>query len=164
MKGEGKRGAIQKAWSIAHREESRYIGIISFIVFAFTFLTFIGSFADTTTYEYDDNARKVTIKRGTQGAQSYLLVVTQSGTGTGMVTSSPAGINCGGDCSENYTSVVMLTLTDPGLRLNLFYRRESTKYPATSPQESHAPFHLCCGGIHILFSLCGPFSLNGCVL
>lgn len=42
---------------------------------------------------------------------SYELTVGKAGFGNGMVTSSPAGINCGTDCSESYTSgtVVMLT-------------------------------------------------------
>ncbi|HEX3036340.1 MAG TPA: RHS repeat-associated core domain-containing protein [Thermodesulfobacteriota bacterium] len=41
------------------------------------------------------------------------LSVNKTGTGTGTVTSSPAGINCGSDCSENYdtNTVVVLTAT-----------------------------------------------------
>ncbi|MBK9246383.1 MAG: pre-peptidase C-terminal domain-containing protein [Burkholderiales bacterium] len=35
---------------------------------------------------------------------TYALTVGKSGTGGGTVTSSPAGINCGADCTENYTS------------------------------------------------------------
>jgi hypothetical protein len=35
---------------------------------------------------------------------SQLLTVTKAGTGTGTVTSSPAGINCGSDCSESYAA------------------------------------------------------------
>ena len=31
------------------------------------------------------------------------LTVTKAGTGSGTVTSTPAGINCGADCSETYT-------------------------------------------------------------
>jgi len=43
----------------------------------------------------------------------YTLSVGKAGTGTGLVTSSPAGINCGVDCSEpyNFGSVVTLTAT-----------------------------------------------------
>jgi len=40
-----------------------------------------------------------------------MLTVAISGTGTGTVTSSPAGINCGVDCSEPYDPNVMVTLT-----------------------------------------------------
>ncbi|CAK0768082.1 hypothetical protein CCP3SC5AM1_540008 [Gammaproteobacteria bacterium] len=39
----------------------------------------------------------------------YSLIITKSGNGT--VTSSPAGINCGTDCSENYLPGTSVTLT-----------------------------------------------------
>ncbi len=42
---------------------------------------------------------------------SYLLTVTPAGTGTGTVTSSPAGINCGADCTESYLFNTPVTLT-----------------------------------------------------
>ena len=42
---------------------------------------------------------------------TYSLAVTKSGTGSGTVTSGPAGINCGSDCSESYTSGTSVTLT-----------------------------------------------------
>ncbi len=42
---------------------------------------------------------------------SYTLTVAKSGTGSGIVTSNPAGINCGTDCTENYTSDTSVTLT-----------------------------------------------------
>jgi len=41
----------------------------------------------------------------------YTLAVGKSGTGSGTVTSSPAGINCGTDCSESYSSGTSVTLT-----------------------------------------------------
>ncbi len=43
--------------------------------------------------------------------QSQSLVVTRSGTGTGTVTSSPAGITCGTDCAEVYAPGTTVTLT-----------------------------------------------------
>ena len=43
--------------------------------------------------------------------QTYTLSVNKAGTGTGVVTSSPAGINCGSDCSESYNSGTSITLT-----------------------------------------------------
>ncbi len=55
--------------------------------------------------------------KATFEAQLNLLKVTKSGTGTGKVTSSPAGIDCGGDCSEEYTEGTLVKLTgtpDPG--------------------------------------------------
>ena len=42
---------------------------------------------------------------------TYTLTVTKTGTGTGTVTSSPAGINCGGDCTEAYNWGTMVTLS-----------------------------------------------------
>jgi hypothetical protein len=42
-------------------------------------------------------------------AVTYTLAVTKNGPGT--VTSGPAGINCGSDCSESYASGTVVTLT-----------------------------------------------------
>ncbi len=39
------------------------------------------------------------------------ITVTKTGSGSGTVTSSPAGINCGTDCSEAYPSGTVVTLT-----------------------------------------------------
>ncbi len=39
------------------------------------------------------------------------LQVARAGTGTGTVTSSPAGIDCGSDCSESYSAGAAVTLT-----------------------------------------------------
>jgi len=39
------------------------------------------------------------------------LTVTKSGNGSGTVTSSPAGISCGNDCSESYPANTTVTLT-----------------------------------------------------
>jgi hypothetical protein len=41
----------------------------------------------------------------------YTLTVVKSGTGSGTVISSPAGINCGDDCSETYSKVQKVKLT-----------------------------------------------------
>jgi List-Bact-rpt repeat protein len=41
----------------------------------------------------------------------FALTVTPAGTGKGTVTSSPAGINCGIDCSEAYAGGTEVTLT-----------------------------------------------------
>ncbi|WP_448377657.1 DUF7948 domain-containing protein, partial [Fervidobacterium sp.] len=42
---------------------------------------------------------------------TYTLTVTKEGTGSGMVTSTPAGISCGSDCTEDYpiNETVLLT-------------------------------------------------------
>jgi hypothetical protein len=44
-------------------------------------------------------------------ATNYTLTVARSGAGSGTVNSSPAGISCGGDCSEPYSSGTVVTLT-----------------------------------------------------
>ena len=41
----------------------------------------------------------------------YTLIVTKTGTGSGTVTSSPAGINCGFDCTGLYAQGTTVTLT-----------------------------------------------------
>jgi len=53
-------------------------------------------------------------------APVFVLTVLKGGLGsdTGTVTSSPAGITCGTDCSEPYTQDTVVTLTaDPGILL-----------------------------------------------
>lgn len=50
-------------------------------------------------------------------AKNRKLTVTKVGTGTGTVTSSPAGINCGTTCSKSFPSgqtVTLLPLASPG--------------------------------------------------
>ena len=56
--------------------------------------------------------------------QRFTLTVTRSGLGLGTVTSSPAGVNCGGDCSETYDAgtVVVLTATPGCFRLQRLER------------------------------------------
>jgi Bacterial Ig-like domain (group 3)/Lamin Tail Domain/Divergent InlB B-repeat domain len=44
-------------------------------------------------------------------AVAQTLNVTKNGTGTGNVTSSPAGINCGATCSATYSNGTVVTLT-----------------------------------------------------
>lgn len=49
------------------------------------------------------------------GISGYLLIIRKPGTGTGTVTSYPAGLNCGANCSAGYSpgTVVTLTTTNP---------------------------------------------------
>ncbi|WP_201773084.1 beta strand repeat-containing protein [Gemmatirosa kalamazoonensis] len=46
-----------------------------------------------------------------QVAQTFALTVATAGTGTGSVTSSPAGITCPGTCTNSYASGTAVTLT-----------------------------------------------------
>jgi Divergent InlB B-repeat domain len=43
--------------------------------------------------------------------QTFGLSVSKTGTGSGTVITSPAGINCGSDCSESYTSGTFVALS-----------------------------------------------------
>lgn len=43
--------------------------------------------------------------------QTFPLTVTKAGSGSGTVTSSPAGINCGTDCTQTYNHGTVVTLT-----------------------------------------------------
>src|SRR5262249_28515029 len=42
---------------------------------------------------------------------SFALTVSKAGTGSGTITSAPAGINCGTTCSTSFTSGTAVTLT-----------------------------------------------------
>jgi endo-1,4-beta-xylanase len=48
---------------------------------------------------------------GGGGGTSYALTVSKSGTGSGTVTSSTGGVNCGSTCSATYASGTTVTLT-----------------------------------------------------
>ena len=44
-------------------------------------------------------------------APTFAVMVAKNGTGTGTVASTPAGINCGGDCNERFPGGTTVTLT-----------------------------------------------------
>lgn len=68
--------------------------------------TYVFSLACTNgAYDYSPPSVTVIVN------SAYTLTVNKSGTGTGTVTSSPAGINCGSDCTEGYVSGTSVTLT-----------------------------------------------------
>ncbi|MBK9441061.1 MAG: pre-peptidase C-terminal domain-containing protein [Comamonadaceae bacterium] len=50
----------------------------------------------------------------------YALTVSKTGTGTGSVSSSPAGIDCGSTCSANFASGTVITLSPVVSGNNLF--------------------------------------------
>ncbi len=56
-------------------------------------------------------ARNVTAEFAVVPPGSFNLMVSKSGTGAGTVTSSPAGIDCGSDCSETLQDGSSVTLT-----------------------------------------------------
>jgi len=66
-----------------------------------------GSILDRFTFDFID-IRDISILEET-GAACFNLSVTSTGSGT--VSSSPVGIDCGGDCSESYADSASVTLT-----------------------------------------------------
>jgi hypothetical protein len=60
---------------------------------------------------YDRDLTAAEIQSLVTGATLSTLQVQKTGTGGGTVTSSPAGIDCGSDCSETYPSGTVVTLT-----------------------------------------------------
>jgi endoglucanase len=48
---------------------------------------------------------------GVSNPGNFALTVTKAGAGSGTVTSSPSGINCGSTCSANYSSGTSVTLS-----------------------------------------------------
>jgi len=103
------------------------LAVLGFVLFLT--LTITPVFGGTVNYTYDDAGRltKVEYENGMTieytydnagnllqrvvSQEGYILTVTKSGTGTGTVTSSPAGISCGEDCGETYTKVQKVKLT-----------------------------------------------------
>ncbi len=55
--------------------------------------------------------RNCTATFNLQPASTFTLGIAKAGTGSGTVTSSPAGINCGSTCSGSYTSGATVALT-----------------------------------------------------
>jgi hypothetical protein len=56
-------------------------------------------------------AKEVTATFDLEPPSEFALTVSLAGTGSGTVTSSPAGINCGVDCSEAFAAGTEVTLT-----------------------------------------------------
>ncbi len=66
----------------------------------------------TNPYTFNLNSNTSLIANFSSTAPStYTLNVARAGAGNGTVTSSNPGINCGSDCSENYSSGTSVTLT-----------------------------------------------------
>jgi len=59
------------------------------------------------------------------------LTVSRTGGGTGTVTSNPAGINCGGDCTEEYLDGTLVTLTATATGGSIFTGWSGVSCPGT---------------------------------
>jgi hypothetical protein len=74
---------------------------------------------DEFTFEFDVNAGAGSAQPGfylwfkyrPQSGGPYSLFTPKTGSRSGKVTSTPAGIDCGDDCSESYSSGTQVTLT-----------------------------------------------------
>jgi len=84
---------------------------------AFTGWSGCDTVSGTTCTVTMSGARVVT---ATFDVQRFTLTVNKAGLGSGTVTSSPPGINCGTDCSEPYPSGTVVTLTATPALLNVF--------------------------------------------
>jgi len=69
--------------------------------------------AGTIVGQYTDASGVIHGFLATPGSNppSFTLTVVNSGAGSGTVTSTPAGINCGSTCSASYSSGTVVTLT-----------------------------------------------------
>ena len=75
----------------------------------YSFTGWLGDCTGTTCTVTMTAARNVTALFANIPASP--LTVTKAGNGVGTVTSNPAGINCGTDCTESYPTNTMVTLT-----------------------------------------------------
>ncbi len=82
-------------------------------------LTFDGSSSPNSNLYSGSSSNNVSVTNiSTSGStmtanfttQTFTLTITKAGTGSGTITSNPAGINCGTDCSEVYNSNTLVTL------------------------------------------------------
>jgi len=76
-----------------------------------TFAGWSGACSGTGTCSVTMSAAKSVTATFTLNVVTFPLTVTEAGTGSGTVTSSPAGINCPGTCTANYNSGTVVTLT-----------------------------------------------------
>jgi uncharacterized repeat protein (TIGR02543 family) len=79
----------------------------------YVFAGWSGACTGTGTCTVSMTAARSVTATFTSGSSAYTMTVTRAGSaaGTGLVTSSPAGINCGSDCTESYASGTSVTLT-----------------------------------------------------
>ncbi|MEK7989970.1 MAG: M6 family metalloprotease domain-containing protein, partial [Thiotrichaceae bacterium] len=74
-------------------------------------LSFEPTVAATITNTFSFNNGVSIPLKGIGKATTQTLTTSQTGTGNGTIISSPAGINCGTDCSESYQTGTTITLT-----------------------------------------------------
>ena len=81
---------------------------------SFTYSDGAGAGDDTIKASFTDAAgslQTATAQKHWVASATHLLTVSKAGSGSGSVTSNPAGIDCGATCSASFTSGAMVTLT-----------------------------------------------------
>lgn len=78
--------------------------------FSAVFLGWSGACSGSGTCRVTMNGAKNVTATFVPKSQAVVLNVLKAGTGTGTVTSSPAGINCGSTCSTNFAAGTQVTL------------------------------------------------------
>ena len=73
--------------------------------------TTAGSFASNVNFTANGDTVSRTVTGSATSVTGAALVITRNGTGTGTVTSTPAGITCGSDCTETVVAGTSVTLT-----------------------------------------------------
>jgi len=122
-------GSITRVWAIVHSPDfsttpgSPITELPSFDLtwneqtgkYEGTYSAFTVAGTYTITVYAMNEAMIISLPRTTEVEQTlytqYTLTVSKSGAGSGTVTSNPAGINCGDDCSETYSNVQKVKLT-----------------------------------------------------
>jgi hypothetical protein len=66
---------------------------------------------DRNTGAITDQGALDAVMNGAHPSGSYTLTVTKEGTGSGSVSSSPAGVSCGSTCSSTFAAGTSITLT-----------------------------------------------------
>lgn len=96
-------------------------------------------------------------------AAAAALKVMKTGLGTGTITSSPAGINCGGDCDETFGSVnVTLTATAAAGSTFAGWDQDPDGDPATTPDCSGAS-NTCTVSMSVARSVRPKFNLAAAI-
>jgi serine protease len=76
----------------------------------YVFLGWAGDCAGTSPCSYTPNRAKTILARFAPAGSVVPITITKSGSGSGTVSSSPSGINCGSACAYNFASGSSVTL------------------------------------------------------
>lgn len=89
--------------------EADYDQLTPAVAYNYNFANFLVAYETRITGEI--NISDIGLNLVGPACTAYTLTVSKAGTGSGTVTSSPSGINCGTDCSEAYRVNASVTLT-----------------------------------------------------